>query len=115
VLRAGYASASLYGVGKAAADYARLMVGCALKPVLKAPGFRLSALKLKYDKLLTAFAFNSNLRPCIVDDKDLATIRGDAKFTEIIGRYYVKPSELQIQMDPSQSMLGRALKMWGKK
>ena len=86
-----------------------------LKLVLKAPGFRLPALKPKYDKLLSAFAFNSNLRPYVVDDKDLAKVRGDAKFMEIVGRYYAKPSELQIQMDPSQSSLGRFFKSWGKK
>jgi hypothetical protein len=42
VLRAGYASAKLYGVGKAAGDYARLMVGCVLNTGLHSSTFQLN-------------------------------------------------------------------------
>jgi hypothetical protein len=73
-LWSGYCSAELYGFGKAAEDYDRLM-----------------------------------------RDADLAKIREDARFTKIIGQYKVEPTELQLQLDPSQSVIGRAMKMWGKK
>ena len=46
------------------------MVGCCnLEPVFKVPNF--TALKLQYDKLLSSFEFNFNLRPYFKDDKNV--------------------------------------------
>jgi hypothetical protein len=32
-----------------------------------------------------------------------------------VDQFNVEPSELQLQLDPSQSVIGRAMKMWGSK
>lgn len=51
----------------------------------------------------------------LMRDADLANLRADPRFGEIVKRYRVEPTEMQLQLDPSQSVLGRALKMWGGK
>lgn len=51
----------------------------------------------------------------LMRDPDLAAVRGDARFAQVIGQYKVEPTELQLQLDPSQSVIGRAMKMWGSK
>ena len=48
-------------------------------------------------------------------DPDLESVRGDARFKQIVDKYQVTPTELQLQLDPSQSVIGRAMKMWGSK
>ena len=51
----------------------------------------------------------------LLRDPDLESVRGDARFKQIVDKYQVTPTELQLQMDPSQSVIGRAMKMWGSK
>lgn len=51
----------------------------------------------------------------LMTDEGLATVRADARFKGIVNEFNVEPSELQLQLDPSQSVIGRAMKMWGKK
>ena len=51
----------------------------------------------------------------LLRDPDLESVRGDARFKQIVDKYQVTPTELQLQLDPSQSVIGRAMKMWGSK
>ena len=51
----------------------------------------------------------------LLRDPDLESVRGDVRFKQIVDKYQVTPTELQLQMDPSQSVIGRAMKMWGSK
>ena len=51
----------------------------------------------------------------LMRDGDLETARADPRFKQVVDRYNVEPSELQLQLDPSQSVIGRAMKMWGSK
>jgi hypothetical protein len=51
----------------------------------------------------------------LMRDPDLETVRGDARFKQCVDKYQVTPTELQLQLDPSQSVIGRAMKMWGSK
>lgn len=51
----------------------------------------------------------------LMRDEDLETARADPRFKQVVDRYNVEPSELQLQLDPSQSVIGRAMKMWGSK
>ena len=51
----------------------------------------------------------------LLRDPDLVSVTGDARFKQIVDKYQVTPTELQLQMDPSQSVIGRAMKMWGSK
>ena len=51
----------------------------------------------------------------LLRDPDLESVRGDARFKQIVDKYQVTPTELQLQMDTSQSVIGRAMKMWGSK
>jgi hypothetical protein len=41
--------------------------------------------------------------------------REDPRFKALVDRFNVQPTELQLQLDPSQSSIGRAIKMWGDK
>ena len=45
----------------------------------------------------------------------LEAVRADARFKQLVDQFNVEPSELQLQLDPSQSVIGRAMKMWGSK
>ena len=51
----------------------------------------------------------------LMRDEDLEAARVDPRFKQVVDRYNVEPSELQLQLDPSQSVIGRAMKMWGSK
>ena len=51
----------------------------------------------------------------LMRDGDLEAAREDPRFKQVVDRYNVEPSELQLQLDPSQSVIGRAMKMWGSK
>ena len=51
----------------------------------------------------------------LMRDEDLEAARADPRFKQVVDRYNVEPSELQLQLDPSQSVIGRAMKMWGSK
>jgi tetratricopeptide (TPR) repeat protein len=51
----------------------------------------------------------------LMRDGDLEAARADPRFKQVVDRYNVEPSELQLQLDPSQSVIGRAMKMWGSK
>jgi hypothetical protein len=48
-------------------------------------------------------------------DTGLENVRSDARFKKVVDTFNVEPNELQLQLDPSQSVIGRAMKMWGKK
>ena len=51
----------------------------------------------------------------LMRDEDLANARADERFKALVDKYNVEPSELQLQLDPSQSVIGRAMKMWASK
>jgi tetratricopeptide (TPR) repeat protein len=51
----------------------------------------------------------------LMRDEDLANARADERFNMLVDKYNVEPSELQLQLDPSQSVIGRAMKMWASK
>ena len=48
-------------------------------------------------------------------DEGLEAVRADPRFKQLVDQFNVEPSELQLQLDPSQSVIGRAMKMWGSK
>ena len=51
----------------------------------------------------------------LMRDTGLENVRSDARFKKVVDTFNVEPNELQLQLDPSQSVIGRAMKMWGKK
>ena len=51
----------------------------------------------------------------LMRDGNLEAAREDPRFKQVVDRYNVEPSELQLQLDPSQSVIGRAMKRWGSK
>jgi len=52
----------------------------------------------------------------LMRDAGLAKLAEDPRFQPLVGKYKVTATEMQIQTDPSQSSVVRALKMmWGKK
>ena len=51
----------------------------------------------------------------LMRDEGLEAVRADARFKQLVDQFNVEPSELQLQLDPSQSVIGRAMKMWGSK
>jgi hypothetical protein len=48
-------------------------------------------------------------------NEDYVRLMRDARFKQCVDKYQVTPTELQLQLDPSQSVIGRAMKMWGSK
>jgi tetratricopeptide (TPR) repeat protein len=51
----------------------------------------------------------------LMRDEGLERVRKDPRFEQLVDQFNVEPSELQLQLDPSQSVIGRAMKMWGSK
>jgi tetratricopeptide (TPR) repeat protein len=51
----------------------------------------------------------------LMRDEGLERVRKDPRFKQLVDQFNVEPSELQLQLDPSQSVIGRAMKMWGSK
>ena len=51
----------------------------------------------------------------LMSDEGMKAAREDPRFKALVDRFNVQPTELQLQLDPSQSSIGRAIKMWGDK